>query len=486
MPSIDVLRRASGASGGLTTKAFAAVLIGLAPMTAWSGAGIDGAQDPSFGINGTAIADLTSFRPDGLGARAVAVAPSAPGVASRIYIGSGHFSVGRFLVTRFSADGVRDNTFGTGGVASDKPPSETLWTYELRGVLVQSDGKPIAWGVASKDSNTDLAVCRYFVAGNLDDGFGTAGCRRIGLDLIPNGREEARDVILLPNGGLQIAGVAQTTQFNEVNETAALLLRLDSSGNLDTGFFNTGWRTWAQGTAVTTGETVTRNADGTLLLAGGFRVGVSGRHRYVAKFSNTGALLGAFGNGGSITVDFDSFAGNANSTSDDTVSLLVDGLGRIYDCGRSLRIAGTKNYHVTVARFTAAGQLDPGFGTGGRMQRNFADVFPDNTTATCLLQNDRLVVGLTRGGNAQVLPSMAMMRFTDTGAFDPEFGEGGLMDYPLDIGGTGLGRESGGHLALQGRNLIVAGSAFASGVSPARVALFRVLKPENLFSNGFE
>jgi uncharacterized delta-60 repeat protein len=351
---------------------------------------------------------------------------------------------------------------------------------------VQPDGRPLAWGHATSGADTDLVVCRYFVAGNLDETFGTQGCRRIGLNLIANGREEARELIVLPNGSLQIVGVAQTAQFNGVNDSAALLLRLDSSGNLDTGFFSSGWRTWAQGTAVTTGETIARNADGTLLMGGNFRVGTNGRHRFVAKFNAAGALLASFGANGSATVDFDSFAGNASSTFDDAVSLLVDGLGRIYDCGRSLRITQNKNYHVTVARFTTAGQLDPAFGTGGRMQRVFADVLPDNIVYSCLLQNDRLVVGMARGGNPDVSPAMAIMRFLDNGAFDPAFGLGGLMDYPLDIGGTGLGREGGGFLAIQGRNLVLAGSARASESSPSQVAMLRVLKPEELFSNGFE
>lgn len=457
-----------------------AVLCGVAtPAIATGG---DGAQDPSFGSSGVALADLTGFRPEGLGASAVAVSPTS----GQIYVGSGHSSVGRFLLTRFTSNGIREMNFGTQGVASDKPPTDAAWTYELMGMTVLPDGRPLAWGRATSGLDTDAVVCRYFVAGNLDDTFGTQGCRRVGLNLIPNGREEARELIVLPNGSLQIIGIAQTAQFSGPNESAALLLRLDSSGNLDTGFFATGWRTWAQGTAVTSGDTVVRNADGTLHIGGSFRVGVNGRHRFVAKFSNTGALLASFGSGGSVTVDFDSFGGNATTMFDDPVSLLVDGLGRIYDCGRSMRITGSKNYHVTVARFTAAGQLDPAFGTGGRMQRVFADVLPDNTVQSCLLQNDRLVVAMTRGGNQDVRPAMAIMRFVDTGAFDPAFGLGGLMDYPLDIGSNGLGRESGGFLAAQGRNLILAGSARASEPSPSQVALLRILKPEDLFSNGFE
>lgn len=444
--------------------------------------GVDGAQDPSFGANGVTLADLSSFRPEGLGASSVAISPVSP----HIYVGSGHFSVGRFLLTRYTSNGSRDLGFGSQGVASDKPAADAAWTYQLSGITVLPDGRPLAWGSATLGPDTDAVVCRYAVAGNLDATFGTQGCRRIGLNLIPNGREEARELIVLPNGSLQIVGTAQTPQFDVVNESAALLARLDSNGNLDTGFFVSGWRTWAQGAAVTAGDTVVRNPDGTLLVGGSFRVGVNGRHRYVAKFSDTGALLAAFGAGGSATVDFDSFGGNATTMADDAVSLLVDGQGRIYDCGRSLRITGEKNYHVTIARFTASGQLDPAFGTGGRMQRVFADVLPDNTVHSCLWQNDRLVVAMTRAGNPNVRPAMAMMRFLDSGAYDQAFGLGGLMDYPLDIGSNGLGRESGGLLAIQGRNLILAGGARASEQSPLQVAMIRVLKPEEMFSNGFE
>ncbi len=50
----------------------AAALAASAPVVATDG---DGAQDPGFGINGVGLADLSSFRPDGLGAAAVATSP---------------------------------------------------------------------------------------------------------------------------------------------------------------------------------------------------------------------------------------------------------------------------------------------------------------------------------------------------------------------------------------------------------------------------
>lgn len=443
---------------------------------------VDGAQDPSFGTGGVALADLTSFHAPGLGALGVAVAPSGA-----IYAGSGGPAVDRFLLTRYSADGVRDLNFGTAGVASAKPAADALWAYQLRGVAVQSDGKPLAWGIAEKDGNTDIVVCRYTVAGTLDAGFGASGCRRIGLDLVPNGREAPIDLMLLPGDAMYIAGLVQTPAFSGSNRWEALLMRLTASGNLDTGFHNVGWRPWNQGGAVTTGSSLALTADGTILLGGEFRVGEAGVHRFVAQFSNTGSWIGAFGNGGSATVNFDSFAPVADSKADLAVSLLVDGQGRIYDCGFSRRIQFNKDYHVTIARFTPNGQLDPSFGQGGRMQRVFADVFPTNIVRRCLLQNGRLVVGLARSGSEEGAQSaMALMRFTDSGDFDPEFGFGGLMDYPLDIGGNGQGREFGGFIAPQGRNLIVGGSARATNSAPFRLALFRVLKPDGLMSDGFE
>lgn len=456
----------------------------LVANPAWAGVvSVDGAQDPSFGTAGVAQADLTSFLAEGLGAMATTL-----DLSGNVYVGTGTHQVGRFLLIRFTPDGIRDMNYGTLGVASGKPAADTQWSYALRGLVTQADGRVLAYGTALKDGNEDIVVCRYLTAGNLDPGFGNAGCARIALDLVANGREAPGQLLVLPNGSLMVAGYANTPQYTG-SQSAALLLRLTSSGAVDTGFFGTGWRTFNQAGVSTIGTTLVRNPDGTLLLGGTFRVGTSGYHRYVAKFTDTGGLMASFGTGasGSVAVNFDDFAGNASLFFDSASSLLVDAAGRIYDCGSSTRIAGDKLITVTVARFTANGQLDPSFGQGGRMQRVFADVFGRNITRNCTLQNDRLVVGLARSGNEEDGGSaMALMRFTESGAFDPAFGFGGLMDYPLDIGGTGTGFETGGFVLNQGANLILAGAAKASQAAPRRVAVIRVLQPDGLMSDGFE
>lgn len=465
------------------TLATAAAFVATLLMNSPAAAGVDGAQDPSFGTNGVALADLTSFLPEGLGATATTL-----DLLGNIYAGAGTHQAGRFLLVRFSPNGTRDMSYGSFGVASGKPAADATWSYSLRGLATQADGRVLAYGTALKDANEDIVVCRYFPAGNLDPGFGNGGCARIGLDLIPNGREAPGELIVLPSGALLIAGYANTPQFTG-SQSAALLLRLTANGSLDTSFVLTGWRTFNQSAASTIGTTLARNPDGSLLLGGTFRVGTSGYHRFVAKFTDTGGLLASFGAGGSgsVTVNFDDFAGNANLAFDSANSLLVDGSGRIYDCGHSTRVAGVKTTTVTVARFTANGQLDPSFGQGGRMQRLFADVFSSNRTRNCTLQNDRLVVGLARSGQEEDGASaMALMRFTESGAFDPVFGFGGLMDYPLDIGGSGTGFESGGFVMNQGAHLIVAGGAKASQASPRQIAVFRVLQPDGLLSDGFE
>lgn len=464
-----------------TTCALAAL---LAVSPTWAGVGgLDGAQDPSFGTQGLAQADLTNFLAEGLGATATTL-----DLSGNIYVGTGTHQVGRFLLIRFTPDGIRDLNYGTLGVASGKPAADTQWSYALRGLVTQADGRVLAYGSALRDGNEDIVVCRYLAAGNLDPGFGNAGCARIALDLVTNGREAPGQLVVLPNGSLMIAGYANTPQYTG-SQSAALLLRLTPSGVIDTAFFGSGWRTFNQGGVSTIGTTLVRNPDGTLLLGGTFRVGTSGHHRYVAKFTDTGGLMASFGSGGSgsVAVNFDDFAGNASLFFDSASSLLVDAAGRIYDCGSSTRIAGDKQTTVTVARFTASGQLDPGFAQGGRMQRVFADVFGRNSTRNCTLQNDRLVVGLARSGTEEDGGSaMALMRFTESGAFDPAFGLGGLMDYPLDIGGTGTGLETGGFVLNQGANLILAGAAKASQAAPRRVALIRVLQPDRLMSDGFE
>lgn len=439
---------------------------------------VDGLPDPSFGIGGRAYVDALSVSPEGAILERLAQAPS--GV---LYLGGD--AAGRMVIARLSADGVRDMNFGTFGFARDRPVNDAASLYDLEDLVVLPDGKPLAVGSASSNSNVDIAICRYNVAGNLDASFGGDGCQRIALNLVTDGEEVATSVTPLPDGKFILSGRLETPSFNG-GQRQAFLMRLNADGTLDTSFANVGYRVLHVQSFSTTASSVLRAADGTYYLYGIFRSGGPGGQfdRFIARYSSSGALLASFGNGGIATSSFDDLA--PAPAFDLPGDVLIDSQGRIYDCGSS-RSDGPLLVTVSVSRFLPNGQPDPSFGTGGRIYRTFNDLNAVSFAEGCTLQRDRLVVGLHTGG-ANFSHELALLRFLDDGSTDPSFGAGGGITYPIDIGGNGVGHEGAVRVVNQGEHLLVYGSASpvnACCTPPYGYVVVRALT-DAMFRNGFE
>lgn len=458
----------------------AAAVLGLSlttPATALPP--IDGLQDPAFGEAGRTFVDLTSLSASGGYASALALAPSG-----LIYVG-GTSNDGRFVIARMSANGVRDQGFGSFGLARDRPSGALTGYFSLGDLTVLPDGRPLAAGSVG-DASADVALCRYNVAGNLDTSFDGDGCARIALDLIVGGDEGAYAMLALPDGKFLLAGVAETANFNGGSQSG-LLMRVNADGSLDTSFGIGGYRVLNVLNSSTTISSLTRLGDGSLLVAGSYRPGAPGTqlNRFVAKYSAGGALLSAFGSNGVATVGFDDYVAGGN-TNDFAAGVLVDSQGRIYDCGAS-RSDAPVLVNVSVARYTANGQLDPGFGTGGRIYRSFNDLNNVSFVYGCTLQRERLVVSMHTGivsGSFE----LALMRFLDDGSTDPSFGAGGSISYPIDIGGNGNGHEVAARVLPQGDNLLVYGSASPQNLcctEPYGFVVIRTLT-DGMFRDGYE
>lgn len=440
---------------------------------------VDGLQDPAFGEAGRTFVDLTSLSAAGGLAYALALAPSG-----LIYVG-GTSNDGRFVIARMSANGARDQGFGSFGLARDRPSGAPSGYFNLGDLTVLPDGRPLAAGSVS-DTNTDVVLCRYNVAGNLDTSFDGDGCSRIALDLIAGGDETAEAMLPLPDGKFLLVGTVETAAFNGAS-AAGLLMRVNADGSLDTSFGTGGYRVLTVLNSSTYISSLARLGDGSLLVAGGYRPGGPGSqlNRYVAKYSAGGALLSAFGNNGVVTVGFDDFVAGGNAN-DFQADVLVDSQGRIYDCGAS-RSDGPLLINVSVARYTANGQLDPGFGTGGRIYRSFNDLNNVSYVYGCTLQRDRLVAAMHTGSVGGSF-EMGLMRFLDDGSTDPSFGAGGSISYPIDIAGNGIGHEVAARVLPQGDNLLVYGSASPQDqccTEPYGFVVIRALT-DRMFRDGYE
>lgn len=136
-----------------------------------------------------------------------------------------------FLVYRYTANGTRDNTFGTGGrvVTTIGGGPDVVNTLAL-----QPDGKLVAAGYALSD-NIDLAIVRYNTAGQLDAGNFASG----GKLLVDFGTSDdvAYGVAVDPNGYIVAGGVTSPVGGSDQD---TILVRCEPDGDLDPNFGTNG------------------------------------------------------------------------------------------------------------------------------------------------------------------------------------------------------------------------------------------------------
>ena len=466
----------------LSASALACILAACAAGVGAVNPPLDGLPDPGFGTAGRAIIDITSQSVGGENAVAIAQAPSGT-----LYVGGGGLNTRRFVIARLDANGGRVMSFGTNGLARDKPANDATLDFTMGDLKTAADGKPLALGWATGPTDSDVVLCRYNVAGNFDTGFGGDGCVRLELDLIANGSETALALAVLPNGKFLIAGSIETANFTFPDSTG-LLLRLNADGSVDQSFGVNGMRTLNVANRSTTASSIALDSQGSIYVGGTFKpTGAFDFDRFVAKYNDNGAAIASFGTNGVTQISYDDFDNNED-TLDFAGSLLIDEQNRIYDCGASRSFNPGTLIVLSAARLTPQGQLDASFGNGGRVYRTFNDLNEVSFVNGCTLQGSRLVAAL-HTGNAGTDADfrLALMRLREDGGADETFGFGGSLEYPIDLDGGGMGHELGVGVIKQGEHLLVLGSASPVPAvnSPYSYVVVRALRDE-VFRGDFE
>ncbi len=261
----------------------------------------DGTRDLSFGAMGVVTLDLSTGEAVGTGF----VADSAWGLTmysdGRLLVSGSQKRMGGtdsdFAVVRLSADGVRDNTFGTMGVAtvdinnrSASPRNATilddgsivmagymddggvvkpvLFKLNSTGALVPGFGTmgvfaptvlaavteaygavlqgtsfvTAGYGRSSAMENLDWVSLRVTAAGALDTTWGTQGVVRMDVAMF---NDNARAIVGLPNNRVMLVGGGRPTETN----VDAMIAVLGANGAPDTTYGPRGFRTWDLGGA---------------------------------------------------------------------------------------------------------------------------------------------------------------------------------------------------------------------------------------------
>lgn len=181
-----------------------------------------GALDKSFGAGGIVHEQFTE---DGTAANAVAIQPDG-----RILVaGPANFFVATVHVTRYLANGDRDDTFGDHGVAY--LPNICCDIAYATGLAVAPGGKIVVGGFIDNTESQDSFVARLTSSGQPDSAYGQGGVTRLKLgDAAP---QQSRALgLVLDDGRAVVAGdVLMSSGHRDV-----MLARLDDTGQLDDGF----------------------------------------------------------------------------------------------------------------------------------------------------------------------------------------------------------------------------------------------------------
>ena len=261
-------------------------------------------------------------------------------------------------VTQTGAD---DTTFGVAGEVH----TNSVAPQRKAATALAPDGKILVAG--GSNSNGKMTIERFTANGARDMTWGTSG--KVTIDL---GGKYARPTGIAPAGAGAVYVIAQATSSNREVFTLAKA----TTAGLDRTFGSSGIAraTFAGKQAVANDLAVLPG--GKILLAGSVRPTTTSpsSDTGLARFTSAGALDPTFGTGGMATHNL-----HANEDFAAAIATLAD--------GRFL-VTGPANGVGMVARFTAAGALDPGFGTagkvvGGLMQAGFgfapADIVVDGS-----------------------------------------------------------------------------------------------------------
>jgi len=331
------------------------------------------------------------------------------------------------LSSASAAPGDLDPSFGSNGYVTT---SIGEYGGSPAAVVLQPDGKIVVGG---SDWNV-FALVRYLPDGSLDPGFGSAG-----IVTGPPGYGNA--LALQPDGKLLLAGSRSSGSF--------AVVRYLPDGSIDRGFGTNGAATGRGGASG-----IALQPDGRIVVVGGVRdPGMPGTLA-VARFNADGSRDLSFGTDGVVTTHI------GPSSAASAVSIQED--GKILVAGTSASIYSDYDASVVLARYSADGTLDPGFGTAGILTTTLETSL--YAGARLALQPDGRILAVGS------LASLGMSRYLPDGSADISFGTQGIVSV-LGAGASGI--------VVQPDGRIVVGGTAGSGLAVLR------FEPDGALDTGF-
>lgn len=334
--------------------------------------------------------------------------------------------------------GKLDPNFGKGGwVHTDLGGKEQGGTVDI-----QDDGKILVGGrIAIETAKYDFLLVRYKENGTLDSGFANNGV--ISMDFGSN--QENLEFVRALSGGKILAG-----GFSGANpNTNGILMKFNNDGSPDQDFGDKGIVQFRLGKSSGPIE-VGVQKDGKFIVTGVCVVDSFDIDWFVARFNENGAIDSSFNGKGWIHHNFMTLEDIPFSVlAEDNGNVLVTGCAGVYP-----------RANFAFVRLLENGTPDPGFGTNGSMQFDFAGNHDIGYT-TILTPNRRyLVSGTVRDTITNY--NFGLARFNYDGSPDLQFGDNGKSTYdfmgPVDYGLYMLRSEDNKYLVCGENNILTKNS----------------------------
>jgi uncharacterized delta-60 repeat protein len=348
-----------------------------------------------------------------------------------------------------TSSGCLDTTFGLSG--NGLVTTNTSGTTWARALLVQTDGKLVAAGIATDPVTLkqNVAAARYDVNvtgevdGTLDITFGGTG---VVVTSLSSGADFGNAAAIDSLGRIVLAGYANLGSINGGGSA----VRYNPDGSLDTSFNHTGIVTITcvsgkSSCAPTFNAVVVQSWDNRILLGGQSSTGSF----TLTRLNTDGTLDTSFGTNGTVNTSF------GRSSGSDILSLMIQSDERIVAVGDA---AGT----FALARYNTNGTLDTTFGTGGLVTSTFSNSRSSSGKSVAIDTAGNIVVaGIISYKN--VPQNFGVVRYLPSGHLDSTFGSGGMVTTDFANGNDdafAVAIQSNGEIVVAGNAAVGAATDF--------------------------
>lgn len=451
-------------------------LLGLSVVLATQAAAQSGNLDPSFGNAGKVFVhfDFGGTLAD-LGSDVALQSDGKIVVVGNVDTSSGGPDFG---IARLSPSGGLDSTFGAAGRVGVAFNLGQLNFDLATAVAVQPDGKIVVGGYVSSPAlgDFDVAVVRLLPNGSLDPSFSGDGKVVVPLALGGDGFDAVDDMLIQPDGKIVLVG-----RFDVLSGHACGIVRLTSTGELDTGFDGFGWTVLGWNTSGTDNdcEAVALQPDGKLLVAGTSASSVLGNNTGVARLNTNGSLDSSFGGDGLVEVDLGGHGTDFERLKD--MALLPD--GRVLLAGYAYPTTDPLAEDFAVARLLSNGTLDTSFSGDGKTLVAVGDSRDFAMRVAPRPSGEIVVAGVSRLGGPDA--DFSVVQLLPDGSIDGSFGSGGKVIVPFDAGQSNDDNLRGLALRPTGE-LVLVGSSQRSSPGDWDFGIAQLLGNPTIFADGFE